>query len=409
MLSCQEAFYGGAAGGGKSDALLMGALQCVDHADYAALILRKTYKDLSLPKSLMSRAKEWLGGSDARWSEQEKTWHFPSGATITFGYILAENDKYQYKSAEFQYIGFDELTQFTLTQYQYLFSRSRRLKGSDIPVRIRSASNPGDIGHEWVKQRFLIEGAANGRIFIPAKLKDNPYLDTEEYIKSLSELDPITLQQLLNGDWTARASGGTFRREWFEVVEDVPRDLVRVRYWDKAATEPKPGRDPDWTVGVLMGRSPQGLYYVLDVRRVRLPPSGVEMLIKNTASQDAGHVKIWIEQEPGSAGVDSIDYYHRFILPEYRFEGDKVTGPKKLRAEPFSGQCRAGNVKLLRGPWINPFLDELDAFGADPPAVHDDQVDAASGAYAKLAVSPFDIPISTFVQVSPSYRKESMF
>jgi hypothetical protein len=116
-----EALYGGQPAGGKSDALLMGALQYADVPGYAALLLRRTYADLSLPGALMDRAHSWLGGTDARWHEQSKTWTFPSGATLNFGYLETENDKYRYRGPEFQFIGFDELTNFTETQYLFLF------------------------------------------------------------------------------------------------------------------------------------------------------------------------------------------------------------------------------------------------------------------------------------------------
>ena len=224
LLDTSEAFYGGAAGGGKSDALLMGALQYIDVPGYSAILFRRTYSDLALPEALMWRAAEWLSGTDARWKDKDKSWVFPSNATLNFGYMEAEQDKFRYQSSAFQFIGFDELTQFSETQYRYMFSRRRRLEGSKIPLRMRAASNPGNVGHEWVKQRFIIEGIQYGRPFIPARMDDNPHLDRESYDKSLAELDPITRQQLKDGNWTARASGNKFKREWFEIVETAPVD-----------------------------------------------------------------------------------------------------------------------------------------------------------------------------------------
>lgn len=206
-LTCREALYGGAAGGGKSDALLMGALQYVDQPNYAAIIFRKTYTDLSLPGALMDRAHEWLGNTDAHWDGTEKQWTFPSGATINFAYLKNENDKYRYQSAEFQYVAFDELTQFPEADYLYLFSRLRRLQGSQVPIRMRAASNPGGTGHQWVRRRFVDDVDGKGRIFIPARLDDNPHVDREEYTESLMELDEQTRLQLLNGDWSARQPG----------------------------------------------------------------------------------------------------------------------------------------------------------------------------------------------------------
>jgi hypothetical protein len=222
----KEVFYGGAAGGGKSSALLMDALKYTHVPGYSALLLRRTYADLSKQGALMDRAKEWLTPFKAdgvEWNEQRKMWTFPSGARLAFGYLETENDKFQYQGAEYQYIGFDELSQFTKTQYTYLFSRLRRLKNSDVPIRMRSGSNPGGVGSKWVNERFIPEaftpedavdekvwtkvdndeetGTPITRFFVPARLDDNPHLDQEEYELSLRELDPVTRAQLRRGDW----------------------------------------------------------------------------------------------------------------------------------------------------------------------------------------------------------------
>lgn len=225
----KEVFYGGAAGGGKSSALLMAALEHVDVPNYSALLLRRTYADLSKQGALMDRAKEWLTGTGAVWNEQRKMWTFPSGARLAFGYLETENDKFQYQGAEYQFIGFDELSQFTKTQYAYLFSRLRRLKDSNVPIRMRSGSNPGGIGSQWVNERFIPEGfvpedaiaekvwpkidvdeetgEAMERYFVPARLDDNPFLDQTEYELSLRELDPVTRAQLRRGDWQITTRG----------------------------------------------------------------------------------------------------------------------------------------------------------------------------------------------------------
>jgi hypothetical protein len=205
MLPHVEAFYGGAPGGGKSDALLMAALQYVDEPHYAALLLRRTYADLALPGALMDRSKQWLMDTDANWNEQRKEWKFPSGATISFGYLESENNKFRYQGAELQFIGFDELSQFSETQYLYLFSRLRRLAESKTPIRMRGASNPpaSAIG-QWVRERFVVNKSPT-RPFIPAGLDDNPYLDKEEYLRSLANLDPATHRGLF--DWFATVEG----------------------------------------------------------------------------------------------------------------------------------------------------------------------------------------------------------
>ena len=383
LLDIPEALYGGAAGGGKSDALLMAALQYVHVPGYAALLLRKTYADLALPGALMSRAIEWLAPSDAQWKGAGKEWVFPSGATLTFGYLDTENSHFRYQSSEFQFIGFDELTQFRETQYRYLFSRLRRLEGQTVPLRMRAASNPGGVGHEWVRERFIdVDKEEESRLFIPATLSDNPYLDRDTYLNSLSQLDPITRQQLLHGDWTARQAGGMFQREWLPLVEELPVQINKsVRYWDLAATVPRAGVDPDYTAGVRVDYGADGLYYIVDIKRARGTPADIEALIYQTAMLDGGKTHIVIEQEPGASGVNTIYHYVTRVLKDFTVRGQRASGSKVERAGPVSSQTEVGNVRMLRGAWIGPFLDEVEAF---PVGSHDDQVDALSGAFMVL-------------------------
>jgi hypothetical protein len=237
-----EAFYGGAAGGGKTDALLMAALQYVDVPGYSALLLMKSFADLSKPGALMDRAHEWLTGSGALWHSLTKSWEFPNvagpSATLSFGYLQNDADKYNYRTAEYQLIGIDELTRFHKKTYTYLFSRLRRLKTAQhVPIRMRSASNPaqpGEPGMQWVEERFIPddfdpETEANQsprvlskdgvdertnrtlrRYFVFARLEDNPYLDADEYDLALSELDAVSHAQLRKGDWKIRQRGDIY-------------------------------------------------------------------------------------------------------------------------------------------------------------------------------------------------------
>lgn len=405
LLTNREAFYGGAAGGGKSDALLMAALQYVDIPGYRAILFRKTYADLSLPGALMDRMKEWLApfreGSNAevRWVDKEKTYVFPSGATVTFGYLEHDSDKYRYQGAEFQFIGFDELTHINLNAYRYMFSRLRRLKGSKIPLRVRGASNPGGMGHEWVKLRFLIEGPEKRRVFIPAGIDDNPYLDAEEYRESLAELDPITREQLMNGNWDVKTDHGIFDRDWFPMIDEIPTGHWKsVRYWDLAATEVKKGKDPDWTVGLKLLEQ-NGIYIIEDIRRKRARPHVVEQLIQSTALMDGKRTHIYMEQEPGASGVNTIDHYSRNILKGFVFKGHRNTGSKVERAAPASSAAEQGRIYVLRRAWNSEFFDEIEAF---PMVTHDDQVDGFSGAFNKVSnkTNIYALPIGAGEQQS---------
>lgn len=377
-----EILFGGAAGGGKSWALLMAALQYVDRPAYRGLLLRRTYPELELAGGLIEMSQQWLAHTAARWSATHRTWTFPSGASLTFGALNEEADKYKYLGSAYHFVGYDELTRFTLSQFRYLHSRIRRGKGETIPLRMRATSNPGSIGHEWVRARFL-DTTHPDRVFIPAGLADNPFLDADEYTRSLANLDPVTRAQLLRGDWTARADGGYFRREWMPIVEQAPAAGYRVRYWDLAATAPKAGSDPDWTAGALV-RFTDGVYYLEDLRHVRTTPEGVEALIRQCAELDGKGVPLYIEQEPGASGKSVIDHYQRRVLPGWAVTGDKVTGPKVTRARAVSAAAEAGNLRLVRGAWIPAWLDEAEAF---PQGSHDDQVDAVAGAVSKVTGS----------------------
>lgn len=253
-LAVEEAMYGGAAGGGKSDALLASALRYVDVPGYAALLLRKTYRDLALPGALMERAAEWLSGTDAKWDAVDFRWTFPSGATLSFGYLANRNDKYRYQGAEFQFIGFDELTQFDKADYLYLFSRLRRPAIPEglpdavrkrrealarVPLRMRSATNPGGTGHHWVKARFIekaldpddpddtAERAAR-RIFVPARLDDNPHVDAETYESALSQLDPVTRERMRHGDWDVEEGDKVYRSSWLTASKHLGDVLDRL-------------------------------------------------------------------------------------------------------------------------------------------------------------------------------------
>ena len=366
MCPALEALYGGAAGPGKTVGMLMAALMYVEVPGYAALILRKSYNDLSQPGCPIPLSQEWLNGTGAHYSATKFMWTFPSGATLSFGYLQNEMDKYHFQGSAYQMVGWDELTQHTISSYLYLFSRCRKPENLPIPLRIRATSNPGNIGHEWVKDRFLDN--PEDRVFIPAKIDDNPYIDKESYIKNLQYLDPITRRQLLNGDWTARVSGGKFRREWFAIVHDYPRGSRLVRGWDLAGTKPMKGKDPDYTVGILMAEN-QGIYYVLDMKRMRGTPEEVERFIRQTAELDPPETEIFMEREPGSAGLGVISHYQRDVLKGYAFHESRTTGDKELRANPMSSASEAGNVKLLMGAWIPTFLEELEGF---PNGAHDD-------------------------------------
>ena len=217
LLDCREAFYGGAAGGGKTVALLAAALQYVDVPGYAALLLRRTFPQLSQPGQLIPLSKEWLGPTDAVWNEQQKEWRFPSGAVLKFGHVKDEQAVFNYQGGAYHFVGWDELTQFTPTQFEYVsFSRQRRdttMQQRGVPIRVRASANPGGVGHAWVKRRY-IDGRDASIAFVPAKVRDNPGLDADDYEQSMAHLGETLRRQLMDGDW------GAFEGAAFEITPD---------------------------------------------------------------------------------------------------------------------------------------------------------------------------------------------
>lgn len=388
MNEKREMLYGGAAGGGKSVYQLAAALQYVDIPGYAAILFRKTYSDLNLPGALLHMSKEWLmpfvQTGEVKWSEKKNMYTFPSGATLSFGYLESDNDCFRYQGAEFQYIGIDECTHISPPNYRYLHSRLRKVKGIEAPLRFRATANPGGQYGEYYYNRFFVEGEEKGRVFLSAGLNDNPHLDAEEYITSLDELDPVTREQLLNGNWSIKEAGDMFTRMWFtDHVEssDVPAGTQFVRFWDMASTDPKKRkskdrRDPDYTVGFKIGMH-QGIYFIEDIVRVQKGPADVEKIIKDTAEEDGYSCAIRMEQEPGSSGDITIDHYARNVLVGYDFDGVRSTGSKVERARPAAAAAKKGLVKVVKGcSNLTPFFDELDLF---PYGAKDDTIDGFSG------------------------------
>lgn len=241
-LTDDEALYGGAAGGGKSEALLYWLAEGVLIPNYTGIIFRRTYPQLAksndgiIAKSF--RLYRPMGGT---WNGTEKQWRFPSGAIIELGHLPYEMSVYDYQGPSYHRIAFDEVTQFSLGQYLYLKGRLRSAPNFPIPIGIRASANPGGEGHVWVKGRFITNEAlgaiahlrardpsptglvfrhtvdtTEGPItiaFCPARLADNPYIDFASYAKSLAAHNPIMRERMLNGDWSVNEAS-LIRANW---------------------------------------------------------------------------------------------------------------------------------------------------------------------------------------------------
>lgn len=176
----------------------------------------------------------------------------------------------------------------------------------------------------------------------------------------------------------APRKGGFFDWECLQIVDKLPQMVSIVRYWDKAGTAGGGAR----TAGVKMGKGVDGCFYVMDVVKGQWAASKREPIIKATSELDGQSVAIWIEQEPGSGGKESAESTIK-NLSGYNVKAERATGDKSLRAEPYSVQVAAGNIKVLRKDWTQEFIDEHKSF---PRGKFKDQIDASSGGFNKLAI-----------------------
>ncbi len=435
-LDCEEAFYGGAAGGGKTDALVMGALQHIDVAEYSAVIFRRHEIDFAMRGSALDlcrtwlRDAGWLASGQARWDQKFHGFHFTSGASIHFGFGATLNQLVaKYQGSYFQYISFDELTQWPEQLYQYMFSRLRRLEKTPIPLRMRGSANPGGLGHGWVKKRFVTfakhihsgtdarddikrqrngipipapsvyaspptdeamsTARAQGReaqpaYFVPAFLADNPGLDKPSYEANLAKLDAVTRAQLKNGDWDVISAGNFFKAEWFKIIQPsaVPQSLRPHRSWDFAATEVKKGNDPDFTAGAKQGinrlESGEKQLIITGLEHFRESPGVTTSKLLATAQRDGKRVPIFLEQEPGSAGKTLVHGYKTGLLFGWAVHSSTRTGSKEDYWKPISALAEAGGVVLVEAPWNLALIEELTGL----PNGHDDIADAISLGFA---------------------------
>lgn len=266
-----EALYGGAAGGGKSDAMVAEALRQVDIPHYKAILFRKTFPEARelILKSHRIYPRVYPG---AKYNGSEHCWTFPSGARIYFGSMPNATSYLRYQGLSFAFIGFDELTHFTQEEYEYLISRNRA-DGPGVRVYIRATANPGGVGHGWVKERFITSMPPNTpyefkttvakpdgssmevvrkRIFIPSSVFDNKELlnNDPNYLANLAMLPEAQRKALLYGDWNT-FSGQVFTewkdnpdgyktRQFTHVIEpfEIPRHWRRYRSFDFGYSKP---------------------------------------------------------------------------------------------------------------------------------------------------------------------------
>jgi predicted phage terminase large subunit-like protein len=427
--SADICIFGGAAGGGKSYGLLLEALRYIDNPEFSAVIFRRTYPEIMNEGGLWDESVLIYPLVGGQLSEGPPQWTFPSGATIRFAHMQHEKDKYSWQGSQIPLIGFDEVTLFTKAQFFYMLSRNRSTCG--VKPYMRATCNPD--ADSWVKifiapwvhedwpeddrahsgeiRWFVIDGDelvwlpkdgtypneqypyAKSVTFIEADIYDNPKLLEKDpgYLANLHALPLVERERLLHKNWRIRVEGGNkFKKHWFPLLDSIPDDIEKtVRYWDFAATEEVPTnsqRDgPDYTASVKMGRRKAGAfprYIILDATWDRLSPGKVEEKVREIAELDGEACDVWFEEEPGSAGKFNTFSMKTRVLEGFSAHGIRSTGSKEVRANTFSSQAEAGNVALLKAWWNHGYLGFLEPFPS--PKVHDDPVDAGSGAMEQL-------------------------
>ncbi len=418
------AIYGGAAGGGKSFALLMEPLRHVTrNAEFAAVLFRRTLADAKKPGGTWDQTVRMYGALGAKPRLDNLSWQFGAGGKIVIGHLEHDTTVLDWQSSEVPLFLFDELTHFSRAQFFYMLSRNRSMCG--VRPYVRATCNPdadswvAEFIAWWINQEtglaiparsgvvrwFIRQGDSitwgdtreellerygpdelpKSVTFIAATLFDNKKLMEADpgYLANLRALPLVEQQRLLGGNWKIRPAAGLyFQRTWCEVVEAVPVGLDVVRYWDLAATQKTETNDPDWTVGLKVGKDRAGLFYILDMQRMQDSPGKVEKAIFNTATSDGKQVRLGLPQDPGQAGKSQAAYFIRQFVG-WNVKTERESGDKVTRFGPFSAQCLAGNVKVLRATWNKVLFDQLEGF---PDASHDDEADACSGAFEMLNI-----------------------
>lgn len=435
--------YGGAAGGGKSYGLLLEAARNVHVPGYSGVVFRRTNPELVGGGSIWEKSSliyPHLGGVPREGASLD--WTFPTPikkqpAIIEFRHMQHEKDKTNHQGKEYAYIGFDELTTFTSGQFWYLFGRNRSTCG--VKPYIRATCNPdpdsfvrvlidwwiGADGFPVMSRSGVIryfvrveeelvwaDDAATLKkmhprldpvsfTFIAAKLEDNPALISEDpaYEGKLMALPSVDRQRLLYGNWNVRpAAGKYFRQSMFQFIDERPKDvLFRVRAWDLAASEPTDSYpDPDWTIGLLMSVTTDGIITFEHMEYMRKGPHDVEKSVMNMADADGKKVQICFWQDPGQAGKSQVAYFARKLMG-YVVVLEKAAEDKITYAKPVSSSAQAGNCRVVKGHWNEKFFAQMEAFpalnelGNPIRGIHDDVPDAAS--LGHLVLSKPDLAI----------------
>ena len=392
FLSCNAdiCIYGGAAGGGKTFALLLEPLHYINNGKFGAVIFRKNNNQIFAEGGLWDTACNiypYCGGKAVK--NPVSVWRFQSGMKVTFSYMELEKDVLKWQGSQIPLILFDELTHFSRKQFFYMLSRNRSTCG--VKPYVRATCNPDS--ESWVAEfiswwwdentgyaipersgvlRWFIrrddtlywadrkqqlfeqfdlkteeeKAEPKSVTFIASTLQDNKILMEKDpsYMANLKALSLVERERLLYGNWKIKPAAGLyFPRNKVNLIEEIPNDVKQwVRAWDFAATEDRKNTESGaaYTAGVLIGKRKNGSYIIADVINRRMNASEVRQTVLNTAKIDKAkykNVKIRLSQDPGQAGKDQAEQYIK-LLSGFSVSVVRESGSKETRAEPFSAQ-----------------------------------------------------------------------
>ena len=423
--------YGGQAGGGKTWSLLAEPLRYIAFhpvTGFYAVIFRRTNPEIVAAGGLWDESHDVYGHTNGTPVEGKTTWRWPGGQRVEMHHLQHEKDARSWKGAQVPLILFDQLEEFTESQFWYLISRNRSTCG--VRPYLRATANPVSVDDAvggWLAKliqwwwdpetgyaipersgvvRWFLRDMNSGELqwaddpeefgeeaseamsltFIAATLDDNPKLLERDpsYRAKLRAQNKVDHERLAKGNWKIRPEAGNIlNRGWFKTIPTLPPLVRVVRYWDKAATEGGGAA----SAGVAIGVDREGRYIVADVRAGHWGIAQREPIIRQTAVADSKRqefrqVTTWVEQEPGSGGKESAINTITKTLAGFTAYADRATGDKIERMGPFAAQARVGNVYVLEAEWTEDYLAHLHQ--VQPKGVLLDQADASAGAFNKL-------------------------
>lgn len=424
------AIYGGAAGGGKTYALLLEAARYTNNPKFGAVIFRRQSIQITQEGGLWDSSFEVYGGIKGALpkTSPRRHWRFRSGARVSFAHIDGDKDLGKWQGSQIALIGYDELTHFTEHQFFYMLSRNRSSSG--VKPYIRATCNPdvdswvAKLIEWWIDQKtgypvpersgvvrymarvnnilawadnreeLVKQGIDDLEIksftFVASTLRDNKILmlTNPQYYANLKSLPEVERERLLNGNWKIKPAAGSYfkRVQVGAILSVLPSDIIAYcRGWDLAATDKDENENAAYTAGVLMAYRACGRFLIINVVNQQLKAGEVRKLILQTAQMDNakyGYVRQRLPQDPGQAGKEQAQSYVN-MLAGYDVVIKPESGSKESRAEPMAAQWQNGFFDVMEGEWNESYFDQLESF---PESKFKDMVDGGSSAFNELTL-----------------------